>query len=173
MKLVCRSVTEMIAMTKPFVFAWHFLTAIPLSRSHHEPTAAELATSMAWYSTVGLMIGGLLALADGGLRYFLAAEVVNVLLIVLLVLLTRGLHQDGLADTLDGLAGGQLPAWRHRTRFISQLARIRPGRCGSPARRATRLQHALDEFRRPTRQSVRHRSERCLRVEDAESGICV
>ena len=112
MKLVCRSVTEMIAMTKPFVFAWHFLTAIPLSRSHHEPTAAELATSMAWYSTVGLMIGGLLALADGGLRYFLAAEVVNVLLIVLLVLLTRGLHQDGLADTLDGLAGGRTAADR-------------------------------------------------------------
>lgn len=112
MKLVCRSVTEMIAMTRPFVFAWHFLTAIPLSRSHHEPTAAELATSMAWYSTVGLLIGGLLALADSGLRWFLTAEVVNVLLIVLLVLLTRGLHQDGLADTLDGLAGGRTAADR-------------------------------------------------------------
>ncbi len=54
-------------MTRPFVFAWHFLTAIPLSRSHHEPTADELATSMGWYSTVGLMIGGLLAVADLGL----------------------------------------------------------------------------------------------------------
>jgi adenosylcobinamide-GDP ribazoletransferase len=55
---------------------------------------------MAWYSTVGLLIGGFLAAADQGLRLFLAAEVVNVLLIVLLVLMTRGLHQDGLADTL-------------------------------------------------------------------------
>lgn len=69
---------------------------------------------MAWYSTIGLMIGGLLALADSGLRWLLTAEVVNVLLIMLLVLLTRGLHQDGLADTLDGLAGGRTAADRLR-----------------------------------------------------------
>lgn len=94
-------------MTRPFVFAWHFLTAIPISRRHHDPTADELAASMAWYSTVGLMIGGLLAIIDQVLRWWTTAEVVNVLLIVLLVLLTRGLHQDGLADTVDGLAGGR------------------------------------------------------------------
>ncbi len=109
---MCRSVTEILPMTRPFVFAWHFLTAIPISRSHHEPTASELASSMAWYSTVGLLIGGLLASADFALRYILAPEVVNVLLIVLLVMVTRGLHQDGLADTLDGLAGGRTPADR-------------------------------------------------------------
>ena len=94
-------------MTRPFVFAWHFLTAIPISRRHHVPTVHELAASMAWYSTVGLLIGGLVALADVGLRAWVAAEVGNALLIVLLVLLTRGLHQDGLADTVDGLAGGR------------------------------------------------------------------
>lgn len=92
---------------RPFILAWQFLTAIPISRRHHAPTADELAASMAWYSTVGLMIGGLLALVDQGLRWWVAPEVVNVLLIVLLVLLTRGLHQDGLADTVDGLAGGR------------------------------------------------------------------
>lgn len=94
-------------MTRPFVFAWHFLTAIPISRRHHVPTVHELAASMAWYSTVGLLIGGLVALADVGLRAWVAAEVGNALLIVLLVLLTRGLHQDGLADTVDGVAGGR------------------------------------------------------------------
>lgn len=100
------------AVARPFLFAWHFLTAIPLSRAHHEPTAPELAASMAWYPVVGLLIGGGLVLADRLLTNVFAAEVVNALLIVLLVLLTRGLHQDGLADTLDGLAGGRTPAER-------------------------------------------------------------
>lgn len=106
-KPVCRNATKTMSMTRPFVFAWHFLTAIPISRRHHDPTADELAASMAWYSTVGLMIGGLLAFVDQVLRWWMAAEVVSVLVIVLLVLLTRGLHQDGLADTVDGLAGGR------------------------------------------------------------------
>jgi adenosylcobinamide-GDP ribazoletransferase len=99
-------------VARPFIFAWHFLTTIPLSRTHHEPTAPELAASMAWYPVVGLLIGGGLIVADLGLSVVLAPAVVNVLLIVLLVLLTRGLHQDGLADTVDGMAGGRTPAER-------------------------------------------------------------
>jgi len=102
----------MITIARPFVFAWHFLTAIPLSRALHEPTTQELAMSMAWYPTVGLLIGGVLVTADFVMASLLASEVVNALLIVLLVLLTRGLHQDGLADTLDGLAGGRTQAER-------------------------------------------------------------
>lgn len=100
------------AVARPFVFAWHFLTAIPLSRVHHEPTASELAASMAWYPLIGMMIGGGLALADMALTHLFAPYVVDALLIMLLVLVTRGLHQDGLADTLDGLAGGRTPAER-------------------------------------------------------------
>jgi adenosylcobinamide-GDP ribazoletransferase len=102
-------------VARPFIFAWHFLTTIPLSRTHHRPTAPELAASMAWYSTVGLVLGGILALSDMLLSRVFAQEVVNILLIVLLVSLTRGLHQDGLADTLDGLAGGRTPADRLST----------------------------------------------------------
>lgn len=100
------------AVARPFIFAWHFLTTIPLSKVHHEPTAPELAASMAWYSTVGLMLGGMVAFSDRWLNSIFAPEVVNVFLIVLLVSLTRGLHQDGLADTLDGLAGGRTAADR-------------------------------------------------------------
>jgi adenosylcobinamide-GDP ribazoletransferase len=100
------------AFARPFVFAWHFLTGIPLNRAMHEPTAVELAASMAWYPVVGILIGAGLVLADAGLSRLFPPVVVNVLLMVLLVLLTRGLHQDGLADTLVGLAGGRTPVER-------------------------------------------------------------
>lgn len=100
------------AVARPFVFAWHFLTAIPLSRTLHEPTAPELAASMAWYPVIGVLIGGGLVVADTALGACFAPEVANALLIVGLVAVTRGLHQDGLADTLDGLAGGRTPGER-------------------------------------------------------------
>jgi adenosylcobinamide-GDP ribazoletransferase len=69
---------------------------------------------MVWYPLVGLLLGGVVAGADFLLANWLSTEVVSALVIVLLVALTRGLHQDGLADTLDGLAGGRSPADRLR-----------------------------------------------------------
>ena len=110
-------------MVRPFFFAWHFLTAIPLSRSHHDPTPRELALSMRFYPLIGLMLGGLLAASDVLLSGLFSDNVVDVLLIVLLVAVTRGLHQDGLADSLDGLAGGRTPAER--------LEIMRDGRIGA------------------------------------------
>jgi adenosylcobinamide-GDP ribazoletransferase len=67
---------------------------------------------MAWFPLIGLALGGMLVLADLALSSILARGVVDVLLIVLLVALTRGLHQDGLADCVDGLAGGRTPQER-------------------------------------------------------------
>lgn len=107
----------------PFVIAWQFLTAVPLSRRHHDPTPAELAGSMAWYPVVGLILGGVLALTAWLLSGVVARVVLDALLIVLLVAVTRGLHQDGLADTLDGWAGGRTPEQR--------LAIMRDGRIGA------------------------------------------
>jgi len=92
---------------KPLICAWQFLTAVPLSRECHEPAPDELAGSMLWYPFVGILLGGLLALTDVLLIRWLPREVVAALLILLSVAMTRGLHQDGLADTLDGLAGGR------------------------------------------------------------------
>ncbi len=93
--------------SRHFLIAWQFLTAVPLSRDYHEPAPNELAESMLWYPVVGMLLGGLLASSDLFLAHWLSREVVAALLILLLVAITRGLHQDGLADTLDGLAGGQ------------------------------------------------------------------
>ncbi len=102
----------MTIVIRPFIFAWQFLTGVPLSRNHHEPAPNELAGSMVWYPLVGLLLGGVLAGVDVVLTAWLSTEVVSALVIGLLILLTRGLHQDGLADTLDGLAGGRTPADR-------------------------------------------------------------
>jgi adenosylcobinamide-GDP ribazoletransferase len=56
-----------------------------------------------WYPLVGLVIGGLTWLAWRGLTLILPPLVAGVLTLVLWVLLSGGLHLDGLADCCDGL----------------------------------------------------------------------
>ncbi|MFI5222870.1 MAG: adenosylcobinamide-GDP ribazoletransferase, partial [Nitrospirales bacterium] len=67
----------------------------------------ELAASMSWYPFVGCLLGALLVTADLYLGRVFSAQVTSMLLMLLLIVLTRGLHQDGLADMVDGLAGGR------------------------------------------------------------------
>ena len=67
---------------------------------------------MLWYPCVGILLGAFMVMTDMLLARWLSPEVVAALLILLLVVMTRGLHQDGLADTLDGLAGGRMPTDR-------------------------------------------------------------
>lgn len=95
------------SVLRSFLIAWQFLTAIPLSRTHHEPGAQELASSLSWYPFVGFLIGGALAGVDLLLSLVFHPPVVNAVVLAMLVWVTRGLHQDGLADTLDGLVGGR------------------------------------------------------------------
>jgi len=99
----------MTAGPRSFIIAWQFLTSVPLGRRHHDPSSAELAGSMIWYPLVGILLGAIVAATDVFLIQWLSHEVSAVLCVILLVALTRGLHQDGLADTLDGLAGGRTP----------------------------------------------------------------
>lgn len=97
----------MTVVWRTFLFAWQFLTAIPLSRSKHDAKPEELAASMSWYPFVGCLLGVLLVTADLFLGRAFSAQVTSMLLMLLLIVLTRGLHQDGLADMVDGLAGGR------------------------------------------------------------------
>jgi adenosylcobinamide-GDP ribazoletransferase len=113
----------MTAVLRTFLFAWQFLTAIPLSRSTHDAKPEELAASMSWYPMVGFLLGVLLAAADMVLAQVFSSQVTNIVLILLLVAITRGLHQDGLADMVDGLAGGRIAQAR--------LAIMRDGRIGA------------------------------------------
>ena len=97
----------MTALLRTFLFAWQFLTAIPLSRSTHDAKPEELAASMSWYPFVGCLLGLLLVSVDRLLAQVFSSQVTNLLLMLLLIGITRGLHQDGLADMVDGLAGGR------------------------------------------------------------------
>ena len=78
---------------------------------------------MRWFPVVGFFLGGILVAGDYALSFMFAPPVVDVCLVGLLVLLTGGLHQDGLADMIDGLAGGHSPEDR--------LAIMRDGRIGA------------------------------------------
>ncbi|MCX5723295.1 MAG: adenosylcobinamide-GDP ribazoletransferase, partial [Nitrospirae bacterium] len=72
-------------MVRPCIFAWQFLTAIPLSRSTHDAKPEELAASMSWYPLVGLLLGSLLVLADLFLAQLFSAEVTSLFLMLLLI----------------------------------------------------------------------------------------
>ncbi|MCL5292473.1 MAG: adenosylcobinamide-GDP ribazoletransferase [Actinobacteria bacterium] len=81
-----------------------FLTAVPVRARLAE---ADIGKSVRYFPVVGLLIGVGLAGLDVVLTRVLPGPVVNLLLVLALVLLTNGFHLDGLADTVDGLGGGE------------------------------------------------------------------
>jgi adenosylcobinamide-GDP ribazoletransferase len=94
-------------MVKSFIKAVQFLTIMPVSKSY-ETEEGSLARSMAYFPLIGFLIGFLLVYADKAMELIALPQTIsNVLLVALSVLVTRALHIDGLADTLDGLMGGR------------------------------------------------------------------
>jgi len=85
--------------------AFQFLTLIPpiIRRPF---TSQEMGNSVAFYPLVGLGIGAVIYGADWGLSQIFQTEIRSALLLLIWVLLTGGLHLDGLLDSLDGLFGG-------------------------------------------------------------------
>jgi adenosylcobinamide-GDP ribazoletransferase len=72
----------------------------------------QLGRSLAFFPFVGLVIGGLLYGLDRLLELAFPMALVNIMLIIVLVVVTRALHFDGFIDTCDGLAGGRTPVAR-------------------------------------------------------------
>jgi len=90
---------------KTFLQAISFLTILPVwhpSLSEEK----ELARSMAFFPLVGLIVGLILTLGYYLFSLFFSGALVLWLTIGLLAVLTRGLHLDGFADTVDGLGSG-------------------------------------------------------------------
>ncbi len=87
-----------------------FLTRLPLPGPRRTRGPAE---ALAAFPLAGCVLGLLLALLDAGLgRTRLPPFTRDTLVVVALVLLTGGLHLDGLMDACDGLFGGHDPERR-------------------------------------------------------------
>lgn len=83
-----------------------FLTRLPLARTQ---SSASLASAARCFPVIGVAIG-----AAGALAYWLSDAILGLaalpaalLAVLATVLATGALHEDGLADTADGLGGGR------------------------------------------------------------------
>src|SRR5712691_3457300 len=91
-----------------FLGAVQFLTRIPVPQGKY-----GLERTVPWLPVVGLLLGGILALVDYGLRRLEVSPLVaSSLIVVLLLALSGALHADGLADTCDAVFGHASPERR-------------------------------------------------------------
>jgi adenosylcobinamide-GDP ribazoletransferase len=89
-----------------FRIAGAFLTILPVARElPMEPP--RLGRSMGLFPAVGLALGLALVVLNWVLTPLIPRAVLDCLLILILIALTGALHLDGIADLIDGLAGGK------------------------------------------------------------------
>jgi adenosylcobinamide-GDP ribazoletransferase len=93
-----------IAAVSGLVIAARYLTILPLPGRRHAPPD-RLGPAAGWFPVVGLGLGLLLVVLDRVLAAWFPALLAALLTVTAWKLLTGGLHLDGLADCLDGLAG--------------------------------------------------------------------
>lgn len=87
---------------KSFLLSLQFLTIIPVRIKHIDEKT--ISRSVAFFPLVGLLLGLILTGADRFLSFLGIEQLfINIILVVLLVILTGGIHLDGLADTADAL----------------------------------------------------------------------
>ena len=85
-----------------FIAALQFLTLLPIRRNF---TGKQVGGATVYFPLVGVLIGLVLVGLNYVLRLVLPPALTAALLMVALAFMSGGLHLDGLADTMDGLAG--------------------------------------------------------------------
>lgn len=110
-------------MIRAFVLALQLLTRLPVPPLTTPPQPRELGLSVLFFPVVGLLIGALLAGMHTAL-WLVDPGVLAALMLAVWVLLTGGLHLDGLADAADAWIGGQ--GDRERTLSIMKDPRSGP-----------------------------------------------
>lgn len=93
-----------------FLLALRFLTALPLPA--RDVPHGEMGRSMAYFPLVGLLVGLFVAWLDAVFQLAFPVSVSSAVVLVALMLITGGLHLDGLMDSCDGLFGRRDPARR-------------------------------------------------------------
>lgn len=94
-----------------FLTALMLLTRIPVGRwCVHSQQA--VAASVAFFPLVGALVGVLTASVLAAGATACSVKVAALLSMLAGVLLTGGIHEDGLADSADGLLGGNTPSRR-------------------------------------------------------------
>ncbi len=88
-------------MMNRFAVAWMFLTIIPLHRRPRSTDDHALARSLVAFPLVGLVLGLGLAGCSLVMDRLLPHTLAVVVIVVVLVWVTGGLHLDGVADTAD------------------------------------------------------------------------
>lgn len=83
----------------------------------------QLAAAVPWFGPVGLLVGAVVGAVCAGLGVVLDPTLAGTVGVAVGLLLTGAFHEDGLADTFDGLAGGYDPPRR--------LAIMRDSRVGT------------------------------------------
>ncbi|OUS33059.1 adenosylcobinamide-GDP ribazoletransferase [Thalassotalea sp. 42_200_T64] len=88
-----------------FYLALSFFSRIPVPAGV-QYSASLLNKSARYFSLVGIVLAVILAFCYWLLSAFLPTTVVIVCLLIISLLLTGAFHEDGLADTVDGIGGG-------------------------------------------------------------------
>lgn len=94
----------MIGVIQDVALAVQFMTRVPIRPKGLDP--ARLSRASAWFPAVGLLVGGAAALAYILLVPHLARTLAALIAVLVMVMTTGGLHEDGLADCADAFGGG-------------------------------------------------------------------
>lgn len=96
---------------KYFSIAFNLLTTLPI-RTPVNWNPGDSGRAGVWFPFVGVAIGGLVAAAHAGFGFWLPSLLASVLAVTVWVILTGGLHLDGLGDCCDGLLHASHPERR-------------------------------------------------------------
>ncbi|HLZ57223.1 MAG TPA: adenosylcobinamide-GDP ribazoletransferase [Ktedonosporobacter sp.] len=98
---------------KELAAAGRFLSILPLPDSTRlfgaEQVVPQLIMGSSYFPFIGLLLGLILWIVGLIFRLFVPAIALAAILVVALVILTGGLHLDGMMDSFDGLLGGTSP----------------------------------------------------------------